>query len=52
MTELDFVNHVGLVATFGTELGQPLIAAGRYIAYGGGRKRPRAEVAFAVLEEH
>jgi GNAT superfamily N-acetyltransferase len=52
MTELDFVNHVGLVATFGTELEQPLIAAGRYIACRRSGKRPRAEVAFAVLEEH
>jgi GNAT superfamily N-acetyltransferase len=46
MTDVDFVNHVGLVATLGTEP-ERLIAAGRYIV----SADCRAEVAFAVLEE-
>jgi GNAT superfamily N-acetyltransferase len=44
-------DHVGLVATFGTDPGQPLIGAGRYIVSERGLKH-RAEVGFAVLEEH
>jgi hypothetical protein len=34
------------------EPGGPLIGANRYIVCGGGRGHYRAEVAFAVLEEH
>lgn len=52
MTDIDFVEHVGLVATFGTDPEQPLIGAGRYIVCGDGPKHHRAEVAFAVLDEH
>jgi GNAT superfamily N-acetyltransferase len=52
MTDVDFINHVALVATFGTDPEQPLIGAGRYIVYAGGPKHYRAEVAFAVLNEH
>jgi hypothetical protein len=50
MTKLDFVDHVGLVATFGTDREQPLIGVGRYIVGVGGAKHDRAEVAFAVIE--
>jgi hypothetical protein len=50
MTRLDFVDHVGLVATFGTDREQPLIGVGRYIVCVGGAKHDRAEVAFAVTE--
>jgi len=45
MTKLDFVDHVGLVATFGTDREQPLIGVGRYIVCVGGAKHDRAEVA-------
>jgi GNAT superfamily N-acetyltransferase len=51
MTEIDFVDHVALVATFGTETQQPLIGAGRYIACSGQPKH-RAEIAFAVLDKY
>jgi hypothetical protein len=47
MTKLDFVDHVGLVATFGTDREQPLIGVDRYIVCA---KHDRAEVAFAVIE--
>jgi RimJ/RimL family protein N-acetyltransferase len=52
MTEVDFVDHVGLVATFGPGPEQPLIGAGRYIVCVNGTNHNRAEVAFAVLHEH
>src|SRR5215471_17846129 len=52
MTEVDFVDHVGLVATFGTDPEQPLIGAGRYVLCADASKHHRAEVAFAVLDEH
>ena len=52
MTEVDFVDHVGLVATFGIDPEPPLIGAGRYILCADTPKHHRAEVAFAVLDEH
>jgi len=52
MTEVDFVDHVGLVATFGNDPEQPLIGVGRYIVYPDVPERRRAEIAFAVLDEH
>jgi len=52
MTDIDFVDHVGLVATFGTDPEQPLIGVGRYIVCADAPKHHRAEVAFAVLDEH
>jgi RimJ/RimL family protein N-acetyltransferase len=52
MTDIDFVDHVGLVATFGTDPEQPLIGVGRYIVCDDAPKHRRAEVAFAVLDEH
>ncbi|MBV8361829.1 MAG: GNAT family N-acetyltransferase [Deltaproteobacteria bacterium] len=52
MTEIDFIDHVGLVATFGIDPDQPLIGAGRYIVCADTTKHDRAEVAFAVLDEH
>ena len=51
MTEVDFVDHVALVSTFGTQPEQPLIGVGRYIVCVGGPKH-RAELAFAVLDAH
>jgi GNAT superfamily N-acetyltransferase len=51
MTDVDFVDHVALVATFGTDRESPLIGAGRYIVCASPRHH-RAEVAFAVLDEH
>jgi GNAT superfamily N-acetyltransferase len=48
-TELDFVNHVGLAATLGCDASERFIGVGRYIRCGGS---PRAEVAFAVLDEY
>jgi len=50
MTKLDFVDYVGLVATFGADREQPLIGVGRYIVCVRGAKHDRAEVAFAVIE--
>jgi RimJ/RimL family protein N-acetyltransferase len=52
MTEVDFVEHVGLVATFGTDPEQSLIGVGRYIICADAPKHHRAEVAFAVLDDH
>jgi RimJ/RimL family protein N-acetyltransferase len=51
MTRVDFVDHVALVATFGADSESPLIGVGRYIVCSPPR-RHRAEVAFAVLDEH
>ncbi len=48
LTELDFVNHVGLAATMQSEAGERFIGVGRYIRGEGAE----AEVAFAVLDEH
>ena len=52
MTEVDFVDHVGLVATLGTDPEQPLVGVGRYMVCEDAQKHNRAEVAFAVLDEH
>jgi GNAT superfamily N-acetyltransferase len=50
LTDLDFINHVGLVATFSEELEQPLIGVGRYIM---SEHDPEcAEVGFAILDAH
>lgn len=49
LTELDFVNHVGLAATVESEGHERFIAIGRYIHT---EKASRAEVAFAVLDEY
>ena len=48
LTELDFVNHVGLAATIGTEGGERFIGVGRYLR---SVDAVAAEVAFAVLDE-
>jgi hypothetical protein len=52
MTDVDFVDHVALAATFSTDPGQTLIGVGRYIVCANDPKRHRAEIAFAVLDEH
>jgi len=49
LTELDFVNHAGLAATVGVEAHERFVGVGRYIRTD---NRPRAEVAFAVLDEY
>ena len=49
LTELDFVNHVGLAATVESEERERFIGIGRYIRT---EKASRAEVAFAVLDEY
>jgi len=51
-TNLDFVTHVGLVATFGEAPEQPIIGVGRYIRCGLRADAERAEVGFAILDEH
>ena len=47
-TEVDFVTHVALVATLRTGGDERFIGVGRYVTTGAAR----AEVAFAVLDEH
>jgi GNAT superfamily N-acetyltransferase len=49
LTELDFINRVGLVATMGCGEGEWFIGVGHYIRSG---DRSCAEVAFAVLDEY
>jgi GNAT superfamily N-acetyltransferase len=49
LTELDFVNHVGLAATVDSAECERFIGIGRYIRT---EKPSRAEVAFAVLDEY
>jgi GNAT superfamily N-acetyltransferase len=51
MTEVDFVDHVALMAILGDHPESPLIGVGRYIVCPA-PKRHRAEVAFAVLDKH
>jgi GNAT superfamily N-acetyltransferase len=51
LTNLDFVTHVGLVATLSEERQAPLIGVARYIR--SGEEHPaRAEVGFAVLDQY
>jgi GNAT superfamily N-acetyltransferase len=49
LTELDFINHVGLAATAESEHGERFIGVGRYLRK---ENEPCAEVAFAVLDEY
>jgi acetate---CoA ligase (ADP-forming) len=49
LTQLDFVNHVGLVATLRSDGEERFIGDARYVR---GADPVRAEVAFAVLDEH
>jgi GNAT superfamily N-acetyltransferase len=49
LTELDFVNHVGLAATMGAAGDERFIGVGRYVR---SDDPGRAEIAFAVLDEH
>ncbi|MGO9605484.1 MAG: N-acetyltransferase family protein [Candidatus Binataceae bacterium] len=50
LTELDFADHVGLAATMDSDGGdERFIGVGRYLRSG---EKSRAEVAFAVLDEH
>jgi acetate---CoA ligase (ADP-forming) len=52
-TEIDFVRHVGLVATLIERGEERIIGVGRYIVAGGQSDPPRrAEVAFAVTDGH
>ena len=49
LTQLDFVNHVGLVATLRHDAEERFIGDARYVR---GADPSRAEVAFAVVDEH
>lgn len=49
MTQLDFVSHVGVVATLRDGTGERFIGVARYIR---GADPTRAEVSFAVLDEY
>lgn len=49
MTDLDFVIHVGLVATLGEGPNERFIGVARYVR---GADPTRAEVSFAVIDEH
>jgi acetate---CoA ligase (ADP-forming) len=49
LTQLDFVTHVGLVATLRQEGEERFIGDARYVR---GTDPTRAEVAFAVIDEH
>jgi acyl-CoA synthetase (NDP forming)/RimJ/RimL family protein N-acetyltransferase len=49
LTDLDFVNHVGLVATLWRDGEERFIGVARYLR---GADSQRAEVAFAVVDEH
>ena len=51
-TELDFVDDVGLVATLLDGKSERIIGVGRYLRRPRGQRAKRAEVAFAVLDEH
>jgi acetyl coenzyme A synthetase (ADP forming)-like protein len=51
-TELDFVHHVGLVATLWERDEEHIIAVGRYICPPTDAPSTRAEVAFAVADAH
>ncbi len=51
-TEPDFVNHVGLIATLREDGEERIIGVGRYIARTDQGAPHRAEVAFAVADEH
>lgn len=50
LTELDLKDSVGLVATLTNNAGEHIIGVGRYIREG--HNTNRAEVAFAILDEH
>ncbi len=50
LTDIDFVEHVALVATLGSESEQ-IIGVGRYIICTDGIMNSRAEVAFLVLDD-
>lgn len=51
MTDVDFVDHVCLVATLGTDAEQPIVGVGRYLVCADDREKDRAELAFAVLDK-
>jgi acetyl coenzyme A synthetase (ADP forming)-like protein len=51
-TEPDFIRHVALVATLREGDEERIIGVGRYFRVGDDAAAPRAEVAFAVRDEH
>jgi GNAT superfamily N-acetyltransferase len=51
LTQIDFVEHVALVATLATRREQ-LVGGCRYIVCGNGPGHARAEIAFIVLDEY
>jgi acetate---CoA ligase (ADP-forming) len=51
-TEIDFIDHVGLVVTLRHGDREEIIGIGQYIVSEGPWERARAEVAFTVVDEH
>jgi GNAT superfamily N-acetyltransferase len=51
-TELDFDNHVALVATIGPDQGEDIIGVGRYVISETESSPRCAEIAIAVADEH
>jgi acetyl coenzyme A synthetase (ADP forming)-like protein len=51
-TQLDFVERVGLAVTLREAATEQIIGVGEYIVGPGPWDRPRAEVAFTVVDEH
>jgi len=51
LTEVDFVDHVGIVSTSGSGDGESIVGVGRYVMLeeSGGR---RAEIALAITDKH
>jgi len=50
-TELDFDNHVGLVATVGSGDPEEIVCVGRYVVIDPGEPIPRADSGIAVIDE-
>jgi len=51
-TDVDFVRTVALVTCMQNSVGEKIIGAGRYIAFGNAEPPDRAEVAFMVEEDY
>lgn len=51
-TEMDGTERVGLVATLGSGVSETIVGVGRYFRQQRAGERHRAEVAFAVSDEH
>lgn len=51
-TEIDFVNHVGLLAVINADGVDMLVGVGRFVRTDGGSGKPTAELAFTVAEKY